>query len=109
MTRNITLICTLALAMLTAYACNSPTSATNLQQARSYLAQKNYPAAREQIQQFEARSEHTAESLWLGIQAEYPLGNQRAVSGYVEILRNRYPKSAQYQSYLDLLRSTGGH
>jgi Tfp pilus assembly protein PilF len=78
--------------------------------AQASLENKDYLLTRDYLKQYTAIADQTAETLWIGVLAEYALGNQRAVSAYVQQLREQYPDTEEYQAYLALLRRTGyGH
>jgi Tfp pilus assembly protein PilF len=81
-----------------------------ISQAQASLDKKDYLLARDYLKQYTDIAAHTPQTLWIGVQAEYPLGNQRAVSAYVQQLREQYPDSEEYQAYLYFLRNAGyGH
>ena len=79
-------------------------------QAQASLENKDYLLTRDYLKQYTEIATHTAETLWIGVQAEYSLGNQHAVSAYVQQLREQFPDTEEYQAYLALLHRTGyGH
>jgi type IV pilus assembly protein PilF len=52
-------------------------------------------AARGYLQRYHAVTEHTARSLWLGIQIERELGDRDAVASYSLALRGKFPDSEE--------------
>ena len=81
-----------------------------IRKAQASLENKDYLLTRDYLKQYTEITSHTAETLWIGVQAEYSLGNQHAVSAYVQQLREQFPDTEEYQAYLALLRQTGyGH
>lgn len=75
-----------------------------VEQAQKSIDNKDYLAARSYLEKYTAISQHTPATLWLGVQAEYAMGNQHAVSDYVQQLRENYPDSDEYQAYQEMLR-----
>jgi type IV pilus assembly protein PilF len=55
----------------------------------------NFLSARAYLQRFREVSQHTAETLWLGIQVEHELGQQDAVASYTLTLRVKFPDSEE--------------
>lgn len=55
----------------------------------------NTLSARAYLQRYEAAAEHTAESLWLGIQTERALGDKDQAASYALLLRSKFPDSEQ--------------
>ncbi len=53
----------------------------------------NYLSARAYLQRYQDVAQHTARSLWLGIQVERELGDKDAVSSYALLLKNSFPDS----------------
>lgn len=68
-----------------------------LRMANLSFEQGNSLSARAYLQRFSEVQEHTAESLWLGIQTETLLGDRDQVASYSLLLRSRYPDSRQVQ------------
>ena len=66
--------------------------------------QKRYMSTRAYLQRFEDVSEHTAESLWLGIEVERQLGNKEAEEHYSKLLQTRFPDSLELKKLLDTSR-----
>lgn len=66
-----------------------------LHMSRLSFEQGDALRARGYLQRFLESSQHTAESLWLGIQIERELGDKNAVSSYALKLRNNFPDSEQ--------------
>ena len=73
--------------------------------AQQSLDKKDYLAVRSYLEKYTEIAEHTPRTLWLGVQAEYVMGNQYAVSSYVQQLRENYPESDEYKAYMAMLRS----
>lgn len=73
--------------------------------AQQSLDKKDYLAVRSYLEKYTEIAEHTPRTLWLGVQAEYVMGNQYAVSSYVQQLRENYPDSEEYMAYMAMLRS----
>jgi type IV pilus assembly protein PilF len=59
------------------------------------LQRDNPLSARAYLPRYEAVAEHSAESLWLGIQTERRLGDRDQVASYALLLRARFPDSQQ--------------
>lgn len=55
----------------------------------------NYLSARGYLQRYLEVGQHTAKTLWLGIQIEKQLGDNNAVSSYALQLRNNFPNSQE--------------
>jgi len=55
----------------------------------------NYLSARAYLQRYLEVTEHTANSLWLGIRIEQELGDKNAISSYALLLRNNFPESKE--------------
>ena len=66
-----------------------------IQMAEISYDQGNYMPAREYLDRYLELINHTAQSLWLGIQIERELGDQDAVSSYTLLLRNQYSESEE--------------
>ena len=66
-----------------------------LQMARLSLDSENYLSARGYLQRYQHSTPHTAESLWLGVQTEYALGDHKAWGNYALQLKNNFPGSRQ--------------
>lgn len=66
-----------------------------LRMVKVSLERDNPLSARAYLQRYQEVAEHTAESLWLGIQAERLLGDRDQVASYALLLRARFPDSQQ--------------
>jgi len=66
-----------------------------IQMAEISYNQGSYIPAREYLDRYLELNNHTAQSLWLGIQIERELGDQDAVSSYTLLLRNQYSESEE--------------
>lgn len=55
----------------------------------------NYLSARAYLQRYLEISQHTAKSLWLGINIEKHLGDKNAISSYTLLLKNKFPDSKE--------------
>ena len=66
-----------------------------IQMAEISYEQGNYMPAREYLDRYLESNNHSAKSLWLGIQIERELGDKDAVSSYVLLLRNQYSESEE--------------
>jgi len=64
-----------------------------LQMAKLKFKKQKYLSVRAYLQRFRAAGKHTAESLWLGIQAEDKLANSDGVASYILQLKQLYPDS----------------
>jgi type IV pilus assembly protein PilF len=65
--------------------------------ARISLANANYLSARAYLQRYSEVAEHTAESLWIGVQTEHQLGDRNQKASYGLQLRARFPDSDEAQ------------
>jgi type IV pilus assembly protein PilF len=74
---------------------NPRVGATLIQMAEISYEQGNYMPAREYLDRYLESNNHSAKSLWLGIQIERELGDKDAVSSYVLLLRNQYSESEE--------------
>lgn len=74
-----------------------------IQMSQISYDQGNYLSARGYLQRYLEIAEHTASSLWLGIQIEQQLGDKNTVSSYVLLLKNNFPNSKE----ADQLRNSG--
>jgi type IV pilus assembly protein PilF len=72
-----------------------PIALLNMAQIR--FEQNNYLSSRGFLQRFEAVSQHSAESLWLGVRIERKLGDKSAEASYAKQLQSKFPKSEQFQ------------
>lgn len=70
-----------------------------LRMANVSFEQGNRLSARAYLQRFVEVHEHTAESLWLGVQTETLLGDRDQAASYGLLLRSRYPDSRQVQLF----------
>jgi type IV pilus assembly protein PilF len=61
--------------------------------ARISAAAGNYLSARAYLQRYQEVAEHTAESLWIGVQAEHHLGDRKQKASYGLQLRAKFPDS----------------
>ena len=66
-----------------------------IQMAEISYEQGNYMPARGYLDRYLESNNHSAKSLWLGIQIERELGDQNAVSSYALLLRNQYSESEE--------------
>lgn len=81
----------------------SPRFAVALRQMASVMQGRGeYLPARAYLQRYLEVGEHTAATLWLGIQIERELGDQNALASYSLSLRNNFPDSREAQ----MLRET---
>jgi len=74
-----------------------------LEMTRLSLQAGQYLSVRAYLQRYLGVMRPTAESLWLGIQAENQLGDEDAVASYTLLLRSEFPDSREVQ----LLRESG--
>lgn len=65
--------------------------------ARVSVATGNHLSGRAYLQRYEEVAEHTAESLWIGAQAEHHLGDRKQKASYGLQLRARFPDSDEAQ------------
>ena len=63
--------------------------------ARLTLDKGEYLRTRAYLQRYSEVARHTAETLWIGIQAERALGDRDAVASSSLLLRNNFPESEQ--------------
>ena len=84
---------------------NLPVSLYNM--AEISYAQQQYLSSRAYLQRFEAVAEHTAKSLWLGIQIERKLGDQTAEAGYAKQLQSKFPSSVEFKKLMSSSRIEG--
>jgi len=66
-----------------------------LSMAEISFAKENFLSTRAYLQRFREVSQHTPESLWIGIQNEHELGEEDAVASYVLILHSKFPDSKE--------------
>ncbi len=66
-----------------------------LQMAKLSVEQENHLRARAYLQRYQDVAQHTAESLWVGIQAERALKDLDTASSYELLLRSNFPDSPQ--------------
>ena len=76
-----------------------PVSLINMAEIR--FEKNNFLSSRAFLQRFEAVSQHSAATLWLGIQIERKLGNKSAESKYSKKLQTEFPKSEQFKLLLN--------
>lgn len=62
---------------------------------------KQFLSTRAYLQRYEQVSQHTAESLWLGIRAERELGDQQTEARYAKLLQTRFPDSLEFKEWLE--------
>ena len=74
-----------------------------IEMTRLSLQAGRYLSVRAYLQRYLEVARPTAESLWIGIQAENQLGDHDAVASYTLLLRNEFPDSPELQ----LLRESG--
>lgn len=74
---------------------NSRFAPSLLGMARLSYADANYLSARAYLQRYAEVAPQTAESLWLGVQTEYQLGDKNQMASYSLKLRTMYPDSEQ--------------
>jgi type IV pilus assembly protein PilF len=72
-------------------------SAALLEMAKVSLQNGEYLSGRGYLQRYQAVAEHTAESLWVGIQIERQLGDQNAVASYSLMLNSGFPDAEETQ------------
>ena len=66
-----------------------------LQMARLSLDSENYLSARGYLQRYQHSTQHTAESLWLGVRVEQQAKDHKAWGKYALQLKNNFPDSRQ--------------
>ncbi len=66
-----------------------------IEMAKLELARNRYRSARDYVLRFSRASGHSAESLWVGIQAARKLGDRDMASNYMMQLNNSYPDSPE--------------
>ena len=66
-----------------------------LEMARVSFARQQYLQVRAFLQRYLLVASHSAQTLWLGIQAEEALGNHNAAASYRLLLKNNYPQSEE--------------
>lgn len=66
---------------------------------------KSYLEARAFMQRYEAVGQHTARSLWLGVQIERELGNWDDAAKYGKQLGERFPDAEETRLYRELAKS----
>lgn len=71
------------------------------QMADLMFRKENYMSARAYLQRYEEVSQHTAESLWLGIRTERKLGDKEAEAHYAKLLQSQYPDSLEFKRWLE--------
>jgi type IV pilus assembly protein PilF len=62
---------------------------------------KNYMSTRAYLQRFGEVSRYTPQSLWLGIQTERKLGDDKAEARYAKLLKTQYPDSLEFKRWLE--------
>jgi type IV pilus assembly protein PilF len=68
-----------------------------LEMAKVSLENGNYLSARAFLERFDAVSSPTAESLFIGYQAEHASGNQKEAANHLKKLRRFFPNSKEAQ------------
>ena len=63
--------------------------------------QSNFLSTRGFLQRYEAVSQHSADSLWLGVLVERKLGNKSEAQRYAKLLQSNYPKSNEFKLLLN--------
>jgi len=58
-------------------------------------------SVRAYLQRYEEVAQHTAQSLWLGIQSERRLGNTKAADRYAKLLQTQFPDSTEFKRLLN--------
>jgi type IV pilus assembly protein PilF len=66
-----------------------------LRMAQISLADGNYLSARGYLQRYTEQAQHTAQSLWIGIQTEQQLGDSAQAAVYERLLKSKFPDSEQ--------------
>ena len=66
-----------------------------IQMSEISYKQGDYIPAKDYLERYLKSNNHSAKSLWLGIQIETELGDQDAVSSYTLLLRNQYSESEE--------------
>ncbi|MCG6968383.1 MAG: type IV pilus biogenesis/stability protein PilW [Gammaproteobacteria bacterium] len=62
---------------------------------------ENYMSTRAYLQRFGEVSKYTPKSLWLGIQTERKLGDDKAEARYAKLLQTQYPDSLEFKRWLE--------
>jgi len=71
-----------------------------LEMAKISFSKNKDLSVRAYLQRYEEVAQHTAQSLWLGIQSERRLGNQQAASRYAKLLQTQFPDSSEFKRLL---------
>ena len=66
-----------------------------IQMAEINVLQENFLSARAYIQRYSQIRNHTAKSLWIGIQTEKQLGDKDTLASYALLLKNNFPDSEE--------------
>ena len=66
-----------------------------LRMAQVSLADGRYLSARAYLQRYTEQAQHTAQSLWIGIQTEQQLGDRAQAAVYERLLKSKFPDSEQ--------------
>lgn len=66
-----------------------------LRMAQVSLADGSYLSARAYLQRYTEQAQHTAQSLWIGIQTEQQLGDHAQAAVYERLLKSKFPDSEQ--------------
>ena len=69
--------------------------------AKLYYRKKKYKIAQYYFERFERISQHTPESLWLGINLQYKLRDKNKLSSYILTLKNLYPDAKETLWYIE--------
>ncbi len=70
-------------------------ASTLYQMMKLSYEEQRYRQARAFLQRYERVARHNPRSLWLALQMEKQLGNQRAVAAYSQMLREKFPDSPE--------------
>jgi len=71
-----------------------------LEMAKISFSKNKDLSVRAYLQRYEEVAQHTAQSLWLGIQSERRLGNQQAAARYAKLLQTQFPDSSEFKRLL---------
>jgi len=72
-----------------------------LEMAKISFSKNKDLSVRAYLQRYEEVAQHTAQSLWLGIQSERRLGNSKAASRYAKLLQAQFPDSTEFKRLLN--------
>lgn len=68
-----------------------------LQAAKLSLSRADFDNARKYLERFSAVAQHSAESLWIGIQTERALGDNNRAASYLLLLKSNFPDAPETQ------------